>query len=341
MKNAVLGLIFGLLAMVQFASANMDMTDDELDLPTVGTAQVDRFQLDVYGASQLFSAFEDDSMTNSQFSYATFGVEAWLNGRQSLNVLSVKGEGQVAHGESLGEFPAEYFAQHDWRRASGLGISLRVGQQRSLVKENFARPYESVLPRAMDVELPFTENLKGGAVSAYWEQQDRLKTPAGFQMSWGFGKPVFGPQNSDTLFAAFPAPQWSWGAGYHITGYFSIIKLDLGWEKEVGHNASLYSSPHESLNLGLSWTYNFHPDYEVAPDNLYAAKLNWRFWRSQSKKHSFSIASGLDFGDQAEALQALLGYQWKPPMNALVKLQVGYDSRYEQPVAALRYYWRP
>lgn len=339
MKNGLWGLILGLLVMFQVASANMD---DELEtLSTVGTSQLDRFQLDVYGAAQLFSSLEEDSLTNSDFSYATFGVEAWLNGRESLNVLSVKGEGQVAYGESLGEFPAEYFAQHDWRRASGLGASLRVGQQRGLVKKNFARPYESALPRPMDVELPFTENLKGVAVSAYWDQQDTLKTPAGFQMSWSFGRPVLNSQNSDTLFTAFPAPRWIWGAGYHIVGYFGPARLDLGWEKEVGHNVSLYTSPHESLNLGMSWTYSFHPDYEVAPDNLYAAKLNWRFWQSQSEKHNFLLSSGLDFGDQAEALQALLGYHWKLPMNAHVKVQAGYDSRYEQPVVALRYYWRP
>ncbi|MBP9801971.1 hypothetical protein KBC40_00075 [Patescibacteria group bacterium] len=331
MKNAMLGLIFGLLAMLQFASA----------AEKVGTSFLNRSDLEVWGTSQLVTTFEGDSLARNKWSYAIFGAELWINGRQSLDVFSIKAEGQLAYGIKAENLLTEAFAQQDWRQASGLGASFRAGQYQHLSRANFALPHEAALPRRMDVEVPFTENLSGGAFSAYWDQQDTLKIPAGFKMSWGFGKSRPMPQQSwDTLLVAFPEPRWSWGAAYHITGYFGATELHLGWEKEVGHNASLYIAPHVNVDLGLSWTYSFHPHSEIAPDNLYAAKLSWRFWQSQTEKHSFSVVSGLDFGDQTEALQALLGYQWKLPIEGFVKLQAGYDGRYEQPVVALRYYLR-
>lgn len=327
MNKLLLVLICGLLAIFRVSSAE------------TGKSFLDRFDMDFYGWSLLSST---DSIKAAQWGNTTFGVEAWANGRESLNVLSVTAEGRLAYGKDAEDFWTQRFVQQDWRFSRDLGISLSFGQRLNLAKENFARAYKNVLPRQMDVELPFTEHLSGGAVSAYWDRQDENRIPLGFKMSWSFGKPRPMPEElSDTLFSAFPVPQWELGAAYHIAGYVGKTRLDLGWEKEVGHNVSLYSSPHKSLNLGLSWTYSFHPNYEAAPDNLYGAKLNWNFWRSQSKKHSFSIASGLDFGDQDEAIQAFVGYKQRLSMNGQAELKVGYDSLYEEPVVALSYYWLP
>ncbi len=344
MKHAALGIIFGLLAMFQVVSATyVQPTDTVTSLSyqdeEQGTeAAVDRFQLDFYGSAGAAATFQDS--LEAQWPYSVFGGEAWVNGRESLNVFAVKAEGQLAYGEQSEAVLSEAFAQHDWRNASGLGASLLVGQRRNLAKEWSARPHEAVLPRPMDVELPFTENLSGGACSVYWDNQD---WPLGFSVAGAFGvRRTMPHQTSDTLLSAFPEPQGKWTGAYHISGYVEKLTLDLSWEKQVGHNVSLYAYIHPRFSFCGSWTYSFHPNSQLAPDNLYALKGNWDVWVLE--KHSFSLVAGLDFGEQKEALQAFVGYGYDLPMNGLVEVKVGYDGRYGQHgelVGFLGYFWRP
>lgn len=345
MKNAVLGIICGLLAIFQLASANfVQQSVDPYFLSyqeedkVYTESQVDRFQLDFYGSAGAAATLQDS--LEVQWPYSVFGGEAWVNGRKSLNVFSVKAEGQLAYGEQSEAVLSEAFAQHDWRNASGWGASLLVGQSRSLAKEWSARPHESVLPRPMDVELPFTENLSGGTCSVYWDNQD---WPLGFSVAGAFGARRTMPhQTSDTLLSAFPEPHGKWTGAYHISGYLEKLSLHLSWEKQVGHNVSLYTYIHPRLSFCGSWTYSFHPNSQLAPDNLYALKGNWDILVSE--KHNFSLAGGLDFGEQKEALQGFVGYGYSLPMNGLIEVKIGYDGRYGQhgqPVAVLCYYWQP
>lgn len=342
MKHSLIGLIIGLLAMTQVVVATSIQPDPFLSYQEewkTTTAMVDRFQLDFYGSAGLSTSFEDS--LEAQWPYSVFGGQAWVNAKHSLNVFSVKAEGQVAYGEQNEAVLTEAYAQHDWRRSSGLGASLLVGQAR-LAKEAFPRPREAALPRPMDIELPFTENLSGAATGVYWDQLDTTKTALGFLVAGAFGtrRPMT-HQTSDTLLNAFPAPEWRWSGVYHIVGYLGPAALHLAWEKGKAHNASLYVQPHPRLSFGAGWTYSLHPRSQIAPDNLYAVKGNWDFW--EREHYTISLASGFDFGEQPEAIQAFLGCQFDLPMNGAVEVQLGIDTRYQEQdvVAALRYYWRP
>lgn len=346
MKSTMLGIIFGLLAIIQLASASYVQPDSNF-LPYTYQEQeedrgfteseIDRFQLDFYGSAGVAAIF-DSTLAEAQWPYSVFGGEAWVNGRESLNVFSVKAEGQVAYGEENEVVLTEAFAQHDWRHANGLGASLLVGQHRSLAKGWAPRAYEAALPRPMDTELPFTEGLSGGAVSVYWDKQ--TDSPIGVSVAGAFGARRSLPhQTSDTLLSAFPEPQGRWTGAYHISGYTEKLALHLSWEKQVGHNVSLYAHINPRLSFCGSWTYSFHPNNQLAPDNLYGVKGSWDVWVSE--KHGISLASGLDFGEQKEAAQVFVGYNYSLPMNGLVEFQAGYDGRYGEPVFVLRYCWFP
>lgn len=347
MKNAMLGIICGFLAMVQTVSANyvqqspLSTFSDYQEEEVYAESGVDRFQLDFYGSAGAAATFQDS--LEAQWPYSVFGGQAWVNGRESLNVFSVKAEGQLAYGEQSEAVLSEAFAQHDWRSVNGLGASLLVGQRRNLAKEWAARSYEAALPRPMDAELPFTENLSGGAFSVYWDKQD---FPVGVSVAGAFGvRRTMPHQSSDTLMSAFPEPQGKWTGAYHISGYADKLALHLSWEKQVGHNVSLYTYLNPRLSFCGSWTYSFHPNSQLAPDNLYALKGNWDIWVAD--KHSLFLAGGLDFGEQSEALQAFVGYGYSLPMNGWIEVQLGVDTRYRKEgkngefVGALCYRWRP
>ncbi|MCB9802722.1 hypothetical protein H6761_01720 [Candidatus Nomurabacteria bacterium] len=299
--------------------------------------QVERFQLDFYGGAGLNTSFEDS--LQARWSYSLLGGQAWVSSGQN-KVFSFKAEGQIAYGDQAEAFLSEAFVQHDWRNSNG-NFSLRAGQYRNLALESFPQAYEATLLRPNDAELPFTGSISGAALQVAWYDQLGGR-PFGASAALGYGaRRTWPARGLDSLFSAFPMLDSDvWVGNYHLNGYWSIFDLHLSWEEEIGHNVSLYTRPWQSLALAGGWSYRFHPDGWIAPDNLYVLKGNWDFLRLGAKQ-KFFLTSGFDFGEQAEAWQAFLGWKNSGELIGSLSFQVGYDSRLEQAVAAVRYYWRP